>query len=205
MAAKLAIDQFLQLKQQYRLEDKVKGSQFIATARPVASEAEALAFIDEMKKEFHDATHNAFAWKVGIGRTQRYRYGDDGEPSGTAGLPILKAIDSRSLSNICVVVTRFFGGIKLGTGGLMRSYGASAVDLLRTCEMDKKYCSETVSFSVGFDFVNVTHNIINSFDAELKDSQYADKVTFVVDIRASQMVALRKKLTDGTNGQVEFK
>jgi uncharacterized YigZ family protein len=204
MSLKLASDQYYQLKQQSRFEEKVKGSHFLSTARPVASEAEAVAFIDEMKKEFHDANHNAFAWKVGLARGQRYRYSDDGEPSGTAGLPILKAIDARGLSNVCVVVTRYFGGIKLGTGGLMRSYGMMAAELLRTCEIEKKYFTETITFSVSFDFVNVAHNIINTMDAELKDSQYSDIVTFVVEIRSSQALLFRNKLTDGTNGQVRF-
>jgi uncharacterized YigZ family protein len=205
MALKLAQDQYYQVKQQCRLEDNVKGSRFIATARPVSSENDAAAFIDEIKKEFHDATHNAYSWKVGIGRSQRYRYYDDGEPSGTAGLPILKSIDARSLSNVCVVVTRYFGGVKLGTGGLMRAYGKMAMDLLRACDVEKRYFTETISFNVGFDFVNVVHNIINTFEAELKDSQYGEKVTFVVEVRASQAGPFRNKLNDGTNGQVEFR
>jgi uncharacterized YigZ family protein len=205
MVLKLSQDQYYQMKQQCRCDDKVKGSHFIATARPVASEGEAVAFIEEMKKEFHDATHNAFAWKVGIGRSQRYRYSDDGEPSGTAGLPILKAIDARSLSNVCIVVTRYFGGVKLGTGGLMRSYGKMAIDILRSAEIEKKYFTEVVTFNVSFDFVNVAHNIINTFEAELKDSQYSDNVTFVVEVRASQATAFKNKLNDGTNGQVEFR
>jgi uncharacterized YigZ family protein len=197
-------DQYYQLKAQCRLEDRSKGSRFITSARPVASEAEATAFIEEIRKEFHDATHNAFAWKVGYGKNQRYRYSDDGEPSGTAGLPILKAIDARGVSNACVVVTRYFGGVKLGTGGLMRSYGKAAADLLRSCDTEKKFFIEVLKFSVAFDFVNVVHNIIDNFDAELKDSQYGEKVTFAVEVRASQFGAFKKKLTDGTNGQVEF-
>jgi uncharacterized YigZ family protein len=205
MALKLAQDQYYQVKQQCRLEDNVKGSRFIATARPVPSENDATAFIEEMKKEYHDATHNAYAWKVGIGRSQRYRYYDDGEPSGTAGLPILKSIDARSLSNVCIVVTRYFGGVKLGTGGLMRAYGKMAMDLLRTCDVEKRYFTETFSFTVSFDFVNVIHNIINTFGAELKDSQYGEKVTFVVEVRQSQGGAFRNKLNDSTNGQVEFR
>jgi uncharacterized YigZ family protein len=205
MVLKLAQDQYYQVKQQCRLEDKVKGSRFIATVRPVASEAEAVAFIEELKKEYHDATHNAYAWKVGIGRTQRYRYSDDGEPSGTAGLPVLKSIDARSLSNVCIIVTRYFGGVKLGTGGLMRAYGKMAMDLLRTCEIEKKYFTENLKFTVSFDFVNVVHNIINTFDAELKDSLYGEKVTFVVEVKASQLTSFRNKLNDGTNGQIEFR
>jgi uncharacterized YigZ family protein len=205
MVQKLSIDQYFQMKQQCRFDDRVKGSRFICTAKPVASENEAVAFIEEIKKEFHDATHNAFAWKAGIGRSQRYRYSDDGEPSGTAGLPILKAIDARGISNVCIVVTRYFGGIKLGTGGLMRSYGKMATDLLRSAEIEKKYFTEIITFNVSFDFVNVAHNIINTFEAELKDSQYSENVTFVVEVRASQASAFRNKLNDGTNGQVEFR
>ena len=205
MALRLSQDQYYQMKQQCRLEDKVKGSRFIATAKPVASESEAVAFIEEIKKEYHDATHNVFAWKVGIGRSQRYRYSDDGEPSGTAGLPVLKSIDARNLSNVCIVVTRYFGGIKLGTGGLMRAYGRMAMDLLRSSEIEKKYFTEHLTFIVSFDFVNVAHNIINAFDAELKDSQYGDKVTFIVEVKASQATAFKNKLNDGTNGQVEFR
>jgi uncharacterized YigZ family protein len=202
---RMAQDQFYQLKQQCRLEEKIKGSRFIATAKPAATEAEALDFIEEMRKEFHDATHNSSAWKVGIGRTQRYRYNDDGEPSGTAGLPILKAIDGRAASNICVVVTRYFGGTQLGTGGLMRAYGKLTADLLRSCELERKYFTETLKFSTSFDFVNVVHNIINSVEAELKDSQYGEEVTFTVDVRSSQINTFRTKLRDGTNGQIEFK
>jgi uncharacterized YigZ family protein len=204
MNHRMAQDQFNFLKQQCRLEENVRGSRFVATARPVASEDEALAFIDEIRKEFHDATHNSFAWKVGVGRFQRYRYNDDGEPSGTAGQPILKAIDARYASNVCVVVTRYFGGVKLGTGGLMRAYGRMASEVLRSGELEKKFFTEAMTFTVSFDFVNVAHNIINTFEAELKDSQYGEKVTFIVEVKASQAKAFRTRLMDGTNGQVDF-
>jgi putative IMPACT (imprinted ancient) family translation regulator len=103
------------------------------------------------------------------------------------------------------VVTRYFGGVKLGTGGLMRAYGRAAIELLRSCEIERKFFVENISFTVSFDFVNVAHNIINNFEAELKDSQYNEQVTFVVEVRASQASAFRSKLTDGTNGQVKFK
>jgi uncharacterized YigZ family protein len=205
MPFKMGQDQFYQLKQQCRLEEKIKGSRFIATAKPCATEGDAVAFIEEMRKEFHDATHNSSAWRVGIGRGSRYRYNDDGEPSGTAGQPILRAIDGRGASNICIVVTRYFGGTKLGTGGLMRAYGKLAQDLLRSSELERKYFTESLKFTTSFDFVNVVHNIITSVEAELKDSQYGDEVTFTVEVRSSQINTFRTKLRDGTNGQVEFK
>jgi uncharacterized YigZ family protein len=206
MGIKLAQDQYYQIRQQCRCEDNVKGSRFIATARSVTSEAEANAFIENIKKEFHDATHNCYAWKVGVGRLQRYRYYDDGEPSGTAGLPILKSIDARAVSNGCIVVTRYFGGTRLGTGGLMRAYGKMAADLLRSCEIEKRYFTDTLHFEVSFDFTNVVHNIINTFDAELKDTKYNEvAVSFTVEVKTSQLQAFKTKLTDGTNGQVRFR
>lgn len=204
MNHKFNSDQFFQLKDRCRMEEKLKGSKFIASAQPIDSEEKAAAFIEEIKKEFHDATHNCFAWKIGVGRRQKFRYKDNGEPAGTAGQPILKAINSAGVSNVCVVVSRYFGGTKLGTGGLMRAYGRMAYELLRSCESDKKYNSSTVTFSVEFDFVNVAHSVINSFSSELKDSRYDERATFEVEVRESRLTAFKEKLTEATNGQVRF-
>lgn len=198
-------DRFLQLKEKCRSEEKIKGSRFIASAAPVETDKEAQAFIEEIKKEFHDATHNCYAWKIGLGRRQKYRYNDGGEPSGTAGQPILKSINSTNASNVCVVVTRYFGGAKLGTGGLMRAYGRVSYELLRSSKSEKKYLSDTLTFSVDFDFVDVAHSVISSFSAELKDSHYGEKVTFEVEVRASKLSAFKAKITEATNGQVKIK
>lgn len=197
-------DQYLLLKERCRLEEKLKGSKFIATAQPVDSEEQAAAFIGEIKEEFRDATHNCFAWKIGLGRKQRFRYNDNGEPAGTAGQPILKAINSAGVSNVCVVVSRYFGGTKLGTGGLMRAYGRMAYELLRSCVAEKKYISSTLTFTVDFDFVSVVHGIINSFSSELKDARYDEKATFEVEVRESRLTSFKDKLTEATNGQVRF-
>ncbi|MCP4583866.1 MAG: YigZ family protein [candidate division Zixibacteria bacterium] len=197
-------DLFLQIKEPYRGEHKIKGSRFIATVRKVTTEEEAKAAIEEIKKEFHDATHNCYAWKVGHGKKARYRYADDGEPNNTAGLPILKTIDNRRLSNILVVVTRYFGGVKLGTGGLIRSYSKATMDALKECEIERSYMHETVIFKTSFDFVNLVHKIIATFRATLKDSSYGEQVLFTVDVRSSKYKEFKTKLKDGTNGQVEF-
>jgi len=127
----------LRIKEKCRHEERVKDSRFIATAAPVSDEKEANTFISEIKKEFHDASHNCSAWRIGRGNKSIYRYNDDGEPSGTGGRPILKAIEIRELSDICVVVTRYFGGTKLGTGGLSRAYGQLATELLKKSEIKK--------------------------------------------------------------------
>ena len=197
-------DIFLQIKEPVRTELKVKGSRFIASARRVNTEEEAQAAIAEIKKEFHDATHNCYAWKVGHGKKMKYRYNDDGEPNNTAGLPILKTIDNRRLSNILVVVTRYFGGVKLGTGGLIRAYSKATMDALREADIEKGFLSETLEFKTSFEFVNLVHSLIANHKATLKDSSYAEEVTFIVEVRASKAKEFKTKLKDGTNGQVEF-
>jgi uncharacterized YigZ family protein len=198
-------DEFHRIKAKCRYEDKVKNSRFIATAAPVNNEKEAISFIAEIKKEFHDASHNCSAWRIGKGGSLKYKFNDDGEPSGTAGRPIIKALENRDLSDICVVVTRYFGGTKLGTGGLARAYGQMATELLKKCEIEKKYVTRTVEFFAGFDFVGVIHNVVGNFKVDLKDSQYGDDVLFIVEVRAADYAAFKEKLMEATNGQVRFK
>ncbi len=205
MKNKNKIDEFLRIKERGRFEEKIKNSRFLASAIPVESEIAAADFIAEMKKEFHDASHNCSAWRIGLGGRLKYRFNDDGEPSGTAGRQILKAIEARNLSNICVVVTRYFGGTKLGMGGLMRAYGQLAAEVLKNCEIEKKFVTQTIEFSAGFDFVSVVHNIIKKFKADLKDSRYGDDVLFIVEIRSKEYSSFRSKLTEATNGQIRFK
>ena len=204
MNAKSNEDLYLQLRKRCRLEDKKKGSRFIGTAAPVETEEEAAKFIGEIKKEFHNASHNCWGWKVGIGKGQKYRYNDDGEPSGTAGQPISKAIDSTRITNVCVVVTRYFGGVKLGTGGLMRAYGQTAQSLLKSGDTAKKFDVKPLAFKVDFDFVNVAHLLIKRFSAETEDSHYGEKVSFQVKVRASKLANFKDKLIEATNGQIEF-
>jgi len=194
----------LSIKEQARYEEIIGGSRFIATAKPLTSETELAAFLEGLRKEFHDASHNCFAWRLIMGRNQKYRYSDDKEPSGTAGQPIHKVIEGKELTNICIVVTRYFHGTKLGTGGLKRAYTHMAQEVIGKAEIEKKYPLTSLSFSVTFDFVSVAHNIITTFEAELKDSQYGDTVKFFVDVRVANWIAFKNKLIEATNGQVKF-
>jgi len=197
-------DLFFQIKKPGRNQIKVKGSRFITTIRKVATIEEVERVLDEVKGEFPDATHNCYAWKVGHNKKSKYRYSDDGEPNNTAGLPIFKAIMARKLTNVIVIVTRYFGGIKLGAGGLIRAYSKAAMDVLKQCESEKSYLTETAVFKTSFEFTSLVHNIVASFKAKLKDSQFEDEVTFTVEIRSSKYKIFKTKLKDGTNGQVEF-
>lgn len=197
-------DVYLQIKAPKRVEVKIKASRFIASAGKVSNEDEVTTFIESVSKEFHDATHNCYAWRIGSGKHVKYRYADNGEPSGTAGLPIFRVIEGRRFSNIIIVVTRYFGGIKLGTGGLIRAYSKVTMDVLNECEIEKTYPVETAKFKTSFEFVSLVYNIISSFKANLIDSTYSDQPTFKIEIRASKYKEFKSKLKDATNGQVEF-
>ncbi|MCC8931811.1 IMPACT family protein [Rhizobium sp. 'Codium 1'] len=122
----------------------IKKSRFIGQAAPIASEEEARAFLASVSDPA--ANHNCWAWRIG----QAYRFSDDGEPSGTAGKPILQAIDGQDLDGVVVVVTRFFGGILLGSGGLMRAYGGTAAQMLRQAEKREIIPMVTGGCAVGF-------------------------------------------------------
>jgi len=197
-------DLYFQIKQPCQTDLKIKGSRFIAMARKIETPEEAEAILKEISKEYPDATHHCYAWKIGHGKKARYHYSDNGEPNNTAGLPIFKAIEARNVTNLIIVVTRYFGGVKLGTGGLIRAYSKAASDLLKECETSRSFESETAVFKTSFEFVSVIHNIINSFRATLKDSTYGEEIIFTVEIRSSRFRDFRRKLKDGTNGQVTF-
>ncbi|MDZ7795955.1 MAG: YigZ family protein [Candidatus Marinimicrobia bacterium] len=118
----------------------IKGSKFLGFAYPLENEEEVNTILASLRKKYYDATHHCYAWQVGYGKDMRFRYHDDGEPSGTAGKPIYMAVTHRELTNILVVSVRYFGGTKLGTGGLARAYGQSAslaLDKAKTITVEK--------------------------------------------------------------------
>lgn len=129
---------------------KEKGSKFLAFAYPVVSEDEVRALLDKIRKEYYDARHHCYAYRLGL-RGDVWRYNDDGEPSSTAGRPIYGQILSRELSDVLVVVVRYFGGIKLGVPGLIRAYKSAAADVLDHSEIVEKVASE--GFGVTFDYM----------------------------------------------------
>jgi uncharacterized YigZ family protein len=133
-----------QLERMVSIEEIVKKSRFLATAIPIADEAEAKAALASLVHA--EASHNCWAWRIG----QAYRFSDDGEPSGTAGKPILSAIDGQSVDRVLVVVTRWFGGVLLGTGGLIRAYGGAAAICLRSATLVP--IVETISGTIAVQF-----------------------------------------------------
>jgi len=186
-----------QLVQSATAEEIVKKSRFLAIAVPVASEDEARAAI--VKQSDADASHNCWAWRIGAA----YRFSDDGEPSGTAGKPILAAIDGQSLDNVLVIVTRWFGGVLLGSGGLVRAYGGTAATCLRGAEKVEFKPSIEGRFHLDFsDLALVKAKLGAIRDLQILEENFgATGADLVVRIVETDLGAVMRLVSDLTSGR----
>lgn len=177
----------------------VKHSRFVANATPVSSPGEALEFLAEVA--VRDATHNCWAWRIG----GDYRSSDDGEPAGTAGRPILAAIDGQGYDRVMVVVTRWYGGIKLGAGGLVRAYGGAAAECLRTAERLPLVQTMQLSVHVAFDDLGIVHAALAAHAATKLDERFdADGARITLELPVDRVDALKARLRDGTRDRARF-
>lgn len=178
---------------------EVRHSRFLANAAPVASAAEAAAIVQEVSVP--DATHNCWAWRLG----QDYRSSDDGEPAGTAGRPILAAIDGQGFDRVVVVVTRWFGGIKLGAGGLVRAYGGAAAECLRLAPRLPLVETATVAVHVPFADIAQLHHLLPQFSAvKLGEAFDADGMRAELELPADSVADLKSRLRDATRDRARF-
>ena len=179
---------------------EIRKSRFIAHALRIASADEALAFITRMSDA--DATHNCWAYRI----AQQYRFNDDGEPAGTAGKPILQAIDGQGLDQTAVVVTRWFGGIKLGAGGLVRAYGGCAAECLRVAPKIELIAFVDVEFALPFSALPLLNARLGELHANKLDERFdAEGAVLRLAVPADRLVALRKLLADTTRGRSEIR
>lgn len=178
---------------------EVKHSRFLARALPVDSTDAAMAALPGLSDP--DATHNCWAWRV----ADAYRSSDDGEPAGTAGRPILAAIDGQGCDRVVVVVTRWFGGIKLGAGGLVRAYGAAAAECLRLAEKRTLVEQAELAFACPFAHLGDAHAALHAFGAEKLDEAFdADGALLRVRLPADRADALKTRLRDTTRDRIRF-
>ena len=181
------------------LEIEVKHSRFIAHAAPVATPEAALAFVQACGDPA--ATHNCWAYRIG----GEYRSSDDGEPAGTAGRPILAAIDGQGYDRVVVLVTRWFGGIKLGAGGLVRAYGGAAAECLRRAERLPLLEMRELGLSAPFDALGSVHAVLAAFSAEKLAEDFDESgVRLRLRLPAEQVEALKTRLRDATRDRVRF-
>ncbi len=180
-----------------------KKSRFIATVFPVKTEEEAVAIIEETKKKYWDARHNCFAYVIGS-KNELQRFSDDGEPSGTAGKPILDVLTGEGVHNALIIVTRYFGGTLLGTGGLVRAYqSASKAGLLNSKVITKKYGNKVV-IKTDYNNVGKIQYILGQMQIDILDSQYTDNVEFTIVVEASQCGSLEEKITEATSATATY-
>lgn len=180
-----------------------KKSRFIATVRPVKTEEEALAFLEEMKKKYWDARHNCFVYSVGLNR-EYTRCSDDGEPSGTAGRPMLDVILGEDIYNVAVVVTRYFGGVLLGTGGLVRAYSKAVQEGLLASSIIEKRHGIALKVTADYTGIGKIQYIAGERSIPILNSEYTDKVILELLIPSQDVEAVQKAITEGTNGRAHM-
>ncbi len=180
-----------------------KKSRFIATVRPVETETEAIAFIEEMRKKYWDARHNCYAFVIGR-KAELTRCSDDGEPSGTAGRPMLEVLLGDGVRNVAVVVTRYFGGTLLGTGGLVRAYTQATQEGLADSVIGVERSGYEVLVTIDYNGVGKLQYIMGQRGIEPIYSEYGADVRFTLLIPVEKSDELQKAMVEATNGRVKW-
>jgi uncharacterized YigZ family protein len=187
----------------YRTEETIKRSRFIATVAHAVTEEDAKAFISIIKNEFPDATHNCWAYVAGPpGDTARIGMSDDGEPHGTAGKPILTVLLHSEIGEIVAVVTRYFGGTKLGTGGLVRAYSGSVKNALAGLSIKEKRDVITLTAILDYSKIIAVKQMIESFNSEIIEAKYEADVSFKIELPKNKKDSFIHAIADLSGGEI---
>ena len=196
-------ENFLTIKENGSGELIIKKSRFIASIARTNSVEEANAFIQEISKKYRDANHNTFAYTIGVNDDQ-VKESDNGEPSGTAGVPELKALQLMKLKNVTVVVTRYFGGIKLGAGGLIRAYSNSVTNAVEKVGVIKRVLQQELIFSVPYNRFDEVDHYLKTNDVFIANTEYGVDVKIHIFLDDDDQEKTKNDLTNLLSGQVEF-
>ena len=194
------IDTYRTIRQEGRDEYVVSRSRFIGWSKPISAEEEALAFIEQIRKMHRDASHNVWAYAFG---SDRERFSDDGEPQGTAGIPVLEVIRKEALHNVAVVVTRYFGGVKLGASGLVRAYTHSAKAALDAGVLIERRPFLSFQILADYAFAEKLRRAFPRQGYTLQNTEYRDQVSLTVLIPPGEELALRALAAEVTAGQAQ--
>ena len=186
-----------------RSEIRVSNSRFIATIAPVFNVKQAKAFIARIKKEFSDASHNVPAFVIGHGASVTAHSSDDGEPSGTAGRPALAVLQGSGLGDAAVVVTRYFGGAKLGTGGLVRAYGDAVRAVLKITPRAEKVSTHIVMIAMPYNYYERVQRLVQSHHGIIRDEDFAADVTLGCELAAEGYPAFQAALKELSRGMLQ--
>jgi uncharacterized YigZ family protein len=188
-----AVDHYRTLAEPAEHRQKIERSEFLGIAFPVTREEDFFAELERVQKRHFDATHHCWAFRLFA--ESRSRSSDAGEPSGTAGKPILAAIEGAALHDVGVIVVRWYGGVKLGTGGLSRAYRDTAASTLCDAKLLDRYVYQRVRVIVPFDALSHIYRLVNPPDVVLVEERYGEKNEFFFEVRLSAVEAFRKRLT----------
>ncbi|MCP4154955.1 MAG: hypothetical protein GY757_44945 [bacterium] len=201
------IETYLTIDKEYGPEEfKEKGSRFVSYLYPADSKETADTILAAMRKKFYDSTHVCFAYRLGHGKEDYFRFNDDGEPSGTAGLPIYNEIKSKKYFNVLVAVVRYYGGTKLGTGGLTRAYGQSAKMVLEVSGEVIIHLKKRLSVSFPFDFTGEIMQVVNRFGLDIVNQEYsAEGIDMLLDIPVIKVEDVAKQIIERSGGKIKIK
>ncbi|MGE5342785.1 MAG: IMPACT family protein [Candidatus Omnitrophota bacterium] len=199
-------DFFLTISKPYGPEElKDKGSRFISYAYPVTQVEGTVTVISALRKKYHDATHVCFAYRIGNGEDTHIRYTDDGEPGGTAGLSIYNEIKNKEYYNIIVAVVRYFGGIKLGTGGLVRAYAGASRQILEITDPIKVYITQKASLTFPYTLTGEMMQLMNRFSLKIIQRDYTDQgITMVLEIPPNLINEVSHAIIDASSGKIQL-
>ena len=191
------------IKQNHQHEIEIKKSRFICFLKRIDSEEEAKNFIQQLKKEHWKANHNCSAFVLGE-RSEIQRSSDDGEPSGTAGVPMLEVLKKNDLINVCAVVTRYFGGTKLGAGGLIRAYSGAVAQAIADIGIVEGRLQQEVLIQLDYSNWGKLENFLTAQKITVEDTQFTDQVVATCMVDETQVPAFEEQITDLLNGQANF-
>ena len=197
------LQKYRTIKEDNQHEVEIKKSRFICFLKRIETEEEAKAFIQQIKKEHWKANHNCSAFVLGD-HHEIQRSSDDGEPSGTAGVPMLEVMKKNDLINVCAVVTRYFGGTKLGAGGLIRAYSGSVAQAIVHTGIVEGRLQQEVFVQLDYSNWGKMENFIASENLAVKDTQFTDRVVVICMVDENQVADFEAQVTDLLNGQVSF-
>jgi len=181
-----------------------KGSRFIGHIAPVQNAEEAMAFVATMRSRYPDATHHCYAWRTETG-DRGWRASDDGEPSGTAGRPILARIDGAGLVGVVAVVVRYYGGTKLGKGGLIRAYGGAAAAAIDGASIVSVRETRALVFTIAYGDQGAVQSVLRQFELEPRQEQFDADVTLVIDVPTEEHDRLWLAISDRTGGRATLR
>jgi len=189
------LDTYLSISQPAESLFKEKGSKFIAFAYPVENEQDIKEKLDLLRKKYYDATHHCYAYILGKDK-KNFRANDDGEPNGTAGLPILGQIKSKNITNALVVVVRYFGGTKLGVGGLVSAYKTAAAEVLSQSKIIEKILSQSITFHFDYLQMNEIMKIIKDYELKILSQKFDNQCEITLQVREDLVEEITKKIAN---------